>query len=134
MPPSPWIGSINTATDVLVVRRDLAHRVEVVQRHAHEALHQRLEACLDLAAAGRPRASRASAVEGLFHDDDGGLGDAAVVAVLARHLDARLVGLEARVAEEHLVQPVICAMRSAACSCSGIWKRFELCMMRRSAR
>ncbi len=40
----------------------------------------------------------------LLHDDDRRLGDALVVAVLARHLDRRLGRLEAGVAEEDLVE------------------------------
>src|SRR5258705_395736 len=71
---------------VLVVRRDLAHRIQVVQRHAHEALYQRLEARLDLAAAARRKRGERAPVEGFLHDDDGGLGDAAVMPVLARDL------------------------------------------------
>ena len=104
MPPSPWIGSTNTATTFLLCSRHLAHGLEVVERHAHEALHQRLEAGLHLAAAGGRQRGERAAVERLLHDDDRRLGDAAVVAVLARDLDRRLVRLEAGVAEEHLVQ------------------------------
>ena len=89
---------------VLVVRRDLAHRLQVVQRHAHEALHQRLEAGLHLAAGGGRQRRQRAAVEGLLHDDDRRLGDTAVVAVLARDLDRRFVGFQAGIAEEHLVQ------------------------------
>ena len=83
---------------------DLAHGVEVVERHAHEALHERLEAGLHLAAAGGGERGERAAMEGLLHDDDRRLGDVAVVAVLARDLDRGFRRLEARVAEEHLVE------------------------------
>ena len=104
MPPSPWIGSMNTATTFLLRSATWRTACEVVERHAHEALHQRLEARLHLAAAGRRQRGERAAVEGLLHDDDRRLGDAAVVAVLARDLDRRLVGFQPGVAEEHLVQ------------------------------
>jgi len=44
-------------------------------------------------------------VEGLFVDDDLGSLDTAVVSVLARDLQCRLVGLQPAVAEERVRQP-----------------------------
>jgi hypothetical protein len=58
---------------------------------------------LDLAAAGRGQRRHGAAVEGLFHHDDGRHLDALAVAIQARQLDRRLVGLAARVAEEGAV-------------------------------
>src|SRR6185436_19208155 len=89
---------------IAVVRRDQPYRLQVVERHANEALYQRLESRLYLAAAGRRQGGERAAVEGLLHDDDRRLGDALVVAILARHLDRRLGRLEAGIAEEHLVE------------------------------
>jgi hypothetical protein len=105
MPPSPWMVSRNTATTLGCWWR-LRERGQVVQRHAHEALDQRAEAGLHLGVAGgRQRGDRA-AVEGLLVDDDLGPLDALVVAELARDLQRRFVGLEARCCRRRpLVRP-----------------------------
>jgi len=82
-----------------------AHGVQVVERHAHETRHERLEPGLYFAASRRRQGGERAAVKRLLHDHDRRLGDAALVPVLARNLDRRLVGLQAGIAEEHLVQP-----------------------------
>ena len=83
--------------------RDALHRVEVVERHPHEAGDQGLEARLYLAAAGGGQRGNGAAVESLVHDHDGGGLDVLLVAVEPRELDRRLVCLAAGVAEEDVV-------------------------------
>ncbi|EWS53574.1 hypothetical protein X551_03632 [Methylibium sp. T29] len=80
-------------------------RRHVVQRHPHEALHQRPEAGLHLGVAGgRQRGDRA-AVKGLLVDDDLRAVDALVVTELARDLQRGLVGLQPGAAEKGIGQP-----------------------------
>ena len=103
MPPSPWIASREDRDHVRMLGRDPFDRGHVVQRYPHETRHERLEALLHLGIArGRQRGDRATVERVVVHDDLG-MRDAAIVAVLARDLQRRLVGLEARIAEEHLV-------------------------------
>ena len=104
MPPSPWITSRNTATTFGLRAGDVLERRDVVERHADEAFDQRAEAGLHLGVAGRRQRRDRAAVEGRLVDDDLGPLDALVVAVLARDLERRLVGLEPGVAEEDVAQ------------------------------
>src|SRR6185369_5313071 len=60
---------------------------------------------LDLGVAGRRQGRDRAAVESRLVDDDLGTLDALVVAELARDLERRLVGFEARVAEERVAEP-----------------------------
>ena len=88
---------------VAIVLRDAAHGFNILVRHTDEALHQGLEAGLGLAVAGCRQGRHGAAVKRALHDDDVRQLHALVVAVHARELDRGLVGLTARVAEEHLV-------------------------------
>ena len=76
------------------------HRRQVVVRDADEALHQGLEAGLDLAIAGGGEGRQGAAVEAVLHDQDGGLLDPPLVTVKPGQLDGGLVGLGPGVAEE----------------------------------
>jgi hypothetical protein len=85
------------------VRGDLLDGAKSSKGTRTKPADQRLEAGLHLAVARGGKRCQGAAVEGLFHDDDGGQIDALLVAVHARQLDRRLVGLATGVAEEHLV-------------------------------
>src|SRR5205085_3919590 len=78
--------------DVLVVLGDVAHGLEVVERHSHKARDERLEPGLHLAAAGGRQRGERAAVERLLHHHNGRLGDAALMPVLARDLDRAFIG------------------------------------------
>ncbi len=108
------VGHVNAALalqhlhqdgDDRLVLGDALDRGVVVVRHAQEPAHQRLEPRLRLARAGGRESGESAAVPGLFHHDDGGVLDAAVMPVQARDLDRALVGLRTRVGEERVVHP-----------------------------
>ena len=82
---------------------DALDRCEIVQWHAYEPGHERPEALLHLGIASRRQGRDRAPVKGVFIDDDFGILDAAIVAVLARDLERRFVRFEPRVAEEHTV-------------------------------
>ena len=81
----------------------MAQGLDVVARRPDEPRDQRLEARLYLAVAGGAQGGQGAAVEGSLQYHDGGLVDLALVAVQARQLDGRLVGLGAGVAKEAVV-------------------------------
>ena len=82
----------------------IAHRVEVVQRHMHEAFDRRAEAFEVMMVAGRGQRRQGAAMERAFEADD-------FVAFRmpvgehrpAHHFDHAFVGLSPRIAEEHRV-------------------------------
>ncbi len=76
------------------------HRLEIVERHAHEACDQRLETRLHLATAGGGECSDGSPVERSFQHHDGRGLDVLLVAVEPRKLDRRFIRLGAGVAEK----------------------------------
>ena len=57
---------------------------------------------MHLVIAGGRQGSQRAAMKGFFVDHDLGGVDAAVVTVLARDLDRRLVGFQPRIAEKHV--------------------------------
>ena len=89
--------------DVAVGIGDTAHGLKIVERHSDESGHQRLEAGLNLAAAGGGQRCHGAAVERFFEHHHCGILDALLVAVVARQLDRRFVGFRAGIAEKHLV-------------------------------
>ena len=94
--------------DVVVVLADGTDRGQVVEGDAHETGDERLETRLRLAVAGCRQRRQRAPVERMFHDDDVGAVDVALVSVEARELDRRLVRLGAGVAEEHFVHAGQC--------------------------
>src|SRR5690606_7715122 len=78
-------------------------RLGIVERYPHEAGNQGLEALVHLRVAGRREGGEGASMEGVLVDDDLGRLDAAAMAVEAGELDRRLVGLQARVAEEDVL-------------------------------
>src|SRR6185369_16842765 len=89
--------------DIAVALGDLLDRRKIIEWHARETRHQRLEAGLHLAAAGRRQRRDGPAMERFFHDDDRRHLDAFVVAVEARNFKRGFVRLAPRITEEDLV-------------------------------
>ncbi len=77
------------------------HGGQIIKRHAHEAAHQWLEAGLHLAVARGRECRQGTAMERLFHDDDGGIVHALAMSKKARQLDRRLIGLTTGITHKH---------------------------------
>ncbi|OIQ71133.1 hypothetical protein GALL_472500 [mine drainage metagenome] len=93
--------------DIGVGIGDLLQCRRIVQRHAHEALDQRLETFLHLGIGGRRQRGQRAAMEGAFEHHDFRPGDTAIVAVQPGQLDCRLVRFQSGIAEKrriHLAQ------------------------------
>jgi hypothetical protein len=103
------IGLDQHGNDILVMRRQLCNGLGVAERDAHEAADQRLEAGLHLAISGGGEGRHGAPVETLFHDHDGRIVYAPVMAMQARQLDRCLVGLGTGIAEEGAVHAGQCA-------------------------
>ena len=87
----------------VVVVRNPAHCLDVVERCADEAAQQRLETGVDLAIAGSREGRHGPAVKTVVHDDGMGNRDTAFVAVQPGYLYGRFVSFGAGIAEKDVV-------------------------------
>ena len=130
MPPSPWIGSMKTATTFLLCaatwrtasRSFSGTRTKPCTSGSKPACTLRL-AVADSVASERPwNAFSMTMIAGSAMPRSW--------PYLRATLIAASFASSPELQKNTSSSPVISAMRSAACSCSGIWNRFELWMMR----
>ena len=130
MPPSPWIGSTKTATTFLLCaatwrtasRSFSGTRTKPCTSGSKPACTLRL-AVADSVASERPwKAFSMTMIAGSAMPRSW--------PYLRATLIAASFASSPELQKNTSSRPVISAMRSAACSCSGIWNRFELWMMR----
>lgn len=89
--------------DIGVFLGHLADGFHIVVGHAHKTADQGLITGLDGPVAGGTQGCKGAAMEGVFHDDDGGQVDPLLMTVAACQLDGRLVGFGTGIAKEHVV-------------------------------
>ena len=78
----------------------LFDRIDIVEGHPHKALHQGLEAFLDLLVAGCRKRGDGSAMEGALEHDGLGVGMAHSMAMLAREFEGGFVRFKSGIAEK----------------------------------
>ncbi len=88
--------------DIRVGFDDGFYGIQILIRHTDKTIEQRAKAFLHLGVTGSGQGGHGTAVEGLGHNNDDRLMDAAVVTVFTRNFNRRFVGFGTGVGEKHV--------------------------------